>query len=113
MNIVEYQAYVDNGASFKYDKKLAIIGLMGEVGELSDVIKKEAIYDDMSKFVEKYGMSVDEKIADEIGDCLWQLVLVACKYDLNIEDVINKNVEKLNSRHKGFNKVNPNGGGER
>ena len=60
------------GASPKYTKELSLLGLMGEVGELADVVKKSNIYADMSKFEAKYGMSVEEKIADEAGDVLWQ-----------------------------------------
>lgn len=112
MNIKEYQEYVKNGASEKYTKELALLGLVGEVGEVADVIKKENIYEDMSKFVAKYGMSVEDKIKDECGDVLWQLVLVMSKYDVDIEDVINNNVEKLNKRH-GNQKVAKDGGGER
>ena len=112
MTIKEYQEYVKNGASDKYTKQLALLGLVGEVGEVADVIKKEAIYEDMSKFVEKYGMSVEDKIKDECGDVLWQLMLVMCKYDLNVEDIINYNVEKLNKRH-GNQKVAKDGGGQR
>lgn len=112
MNIKEYQEYVRNGASDKYTKELALLGLVGEVGELADVVKKEAIYEDMSKFEAKYGMPVDKKIIDEAGDCLWQLMLVLCKYRANVEDVINENVRKLNSRH-GNQKIAKDGGGER
>lgn len=112
MNINDYQKYVKNGASNKYDKQLSIIGLVGEVGELADVVKKEAIYEDMSKFIEKYGMSIDEKIIDETGDCLWQFVNILNQYDISIDTVINKNVEKLNKRH-GNEKVAKDGGGVR
>ena len=112
MTIKEYQEYVRNGASDKYTKELALLGLIGEVGEAADVVKKEAIYEDMSKFIEKYGMSVEDKIIDECGDVLWQLMLVLCKYNVSVEDVINKNVEKLNKRH-GNQKVAKDGGGER
>lgn len=112
MTIQEYQEYVRNGASDKYTKQLALLGLVGEVGEVADVIKKETIYEDMSKFIEKYGMSVEDKIIDECGDVLWQLMLVMCKYEVNVEDVINKNVEKLNKRH-GNQKIAKDGGGER
>lgn len=112
MTIQEYQEYVRNGASDKYTKQLALLGLVGEVGEVADVIKKETIYEDMSKFIEKYGMSVEDKIIDECGDVLWQLILVMCKYEVNVEDVINKNVEKLNKRH-GNQKIAKDGGGER
>lgn len=41
MTIQEYQQYVKEGASPKYTKEIALLGLMGEVGELSDVVKKE------------------------------------------------------------------------
>lgn len=103
MNIKEYQEYVREGASPAYTKELAMLGLVGEVGEVADVIKKEAIYEDMSKFVEKYGMSVEEKIKSELGDVLWQLTNLINCYKITIEEVIDHNVEKLNKRHNGIN----------
>lgn len=109
MNSKAYQAFVRQGASAKYDKKLAIIGLIGEVGELADVVKKEAIYNDMSKFEEKYGMSVRDKAIEEIGDVLWQVTLVMCKYNVSISEVMSSNYEKLIKRHNG-NKVSNDGG---
>ena len=112
MNINDYQEYVKNGSSEKYTKQLSIIGLIGEVGELADVVKKEVIYEDMSKFIEKYGMSIDEKIIDEAGDCLWQFINILNQYNIPIDTVINKNVEKLNERH-GNKKVAKDGGGVR
>ena len=112
MNIKEYQEYVKKGASDKYDKKLAIIGLVGEVGEVADVVKKEAIYEDMSKFEKKYGMTVEEKIIDECGDVSWQLMCLLNQYNISFEEVINKNVDKLNKRH-GNQKIASDGGGER
>lgn len=112
MTIKEYQEYVRNGASDKYTKELALIGLVGEVGEVADVVKKEAIYEDMSKFIEKYGMSVEDKIIDECGDAIWQIMCLLNQYNVNFETVIEKNVEKLNKRH-GNQKVAKDGGGER
>ena len=109
MNIKEYQKYVVDNANPKYDKMLAVIGLMGEVGEVSDVIKKEQIYDDMSLFEKKYAMTVQEKIKDELGDVFWQYMLLVSKYNLTLDEIIEYNVQKLNNRHKGF-KTNPNGG---
>ena len=112
MDIKEYQNYVKEGASDKYDSLLSLAGLMGEVGEVADVIKKESIYEDMSKFIEKYGMSVKEKIIDEMGDVFWQYINLLNQYQVSIEDVINSNVEKLNKRHGG-NKIAKDGGGVR
>lgn len=112
MTIKEYQEYVRNGASDKYTKELALIGLVGEVGEVADVVKKEAIYEDMSKFIEKYGMSVEDKIIDETGDAIWQIMCLLNQYNVDFETVIEKNVEKLNKRH-GNQKVAKDGGGVR
>lgn len=173
MDIKEYQEYVRAGASPAYDQHLALLGLVGEIGELCeagnstysvagsclnlesyigqlcDVIKKVHIYSDMSKFEKKYGMTAEEKIKmlatqakealgnielatdlsasiseecspemkeevkSECGDCLWQLALVLCKYDLTFDEVINYNVEKLNARHGGAGKTAADGGGVR
>lgn len=112
MEIKEYVEYIKKGSSNKYTKELAMLGLVGEVGELCDVVKKESIYEDMSKFEDKYGMSVKEKIKDEIGDSLWQMINLMNQYNLDIQDVIDHNVSKLNKRH-GNQKVAKDGGGER
>ena len=111
MNSKEYQNFVKESASPKYDKQLSIIGLMGEVGELADVVKKEVIYDDMSQFIEKYGMSVKAKIIDEAGDVLWQFVNVLNMYGVELEDLFDANYIKLMSRHNG--KGTANNGGKR
>lgn len=109
MNNEEYESFVKVSASSKYDKKLAIIGLVGEVGELADVIKKEEIYDDMSQFELKYGMSVKDKIIDEAGDVLWQFINVINRYDVSLSEVMEKNYFKLISRHNG-ERTSKNGG---
>lgn len=109
MNIKEYQKFVKEGSSSKYTKQLALIGLVGEVGELADVIKKESIYEDMSKFEEKYQMSVNDKIIDEAGDVFWQFINLIQQYDVSLEQIIYNNVNKLINRHNG-NKVSCDGG---
>lgn len=112
MNKETYQKFVRESASPKYDNKLAIIGLVGEVGELADVVKKETIYEDMSKFEAKYGMSVKDKIIDEAGDVFWQLVCLLNMYNVSLEEVMNNNYDKLIKRHGGI-KTAKDGGGER
>lgn len=100
MNNKEYQKFVEEGAHPSYDDKLAIVGLVGEVGELADVVKKKCIYEDMSRFERKFGMTIEEKIKDEAGDVLWQYVLVLCRFGISIDDVMEYNVRKLRARHK-------------
>ena len=97
MKFSEYQNYVKDGASEKYkDIKFAALALVGEVGEVCDVIKKATIYtdgDDQACFV--------AKIKDELGDVLWQWTALASVFDLSVEEIIDYNVEKLNKRHGG------------
>lgn len=109
MTISEYQKYVEEGANPVYDQSLALLGLVGEVGELCeagtvtagpaadflalegqigklcDVIKKVHIYSDMSKFEAKYGMTAAEKVAELAGNIREQLAkieAIAVKGDL-------------------------------
>lgn len=113
MTIQEYETYVQNSMSPKYDDKLAMLGLLGEVGEVADVLKKNIIYADMSKFEAKYGMSVKDKVKDEMGDILYQYCVLAAQFQLTIDDIIEYNVEKLNARHGGAGKTAVDGGGVR
>lgn len=89
-----------------------MLGLVGEVGELADCVKKNFIYPE-SKLLEKYPNGITEKVMDEAGDCLWQYMLVLCKYGLTVDEVIAYNVDKLNRRHGGAGKTAADGGGVR
>lgn len=88
-----YQEFVKKCASPAYTKELAALGLAGEVGELCDVIKKSAIYPAM--------ISSKSAIIDEAGDVLWQLVNLLNQYGIKLEEIMDYNVYKLTSRHKG------------
>lgn len=97
MEIKEYQEYVRQGASDKYkDLKFAGLALVGEVGEVCDVIKKASIYTDEQKYTD-----CREKLIEEIGDFIWQTFALLNSLNLTFEEVIEYNVSKLNNRHKG------------
>lgn len=113
MTAREYQKYVRESMSSAYDNKLAAVALVEEVGECLGVIKKQSIYSDMSKFVTKYGMPVEEKIKDEMGDILYQYFVLAAQYGLDIQDIMEYNVNKLNERHGGAGRTAADGGGRR
>lgn len=97
MEFKSYQDYVKQGQSAKYDDfKFAALALVGEVGEVCDVIKKASIYtdgDDQACFV--------ARIKDELGDVLWQWTALANAFDLDVSEIIDYNVDKLNKRHGG------------
>ena len=87
-------------ASAKLDRPLgdqlinAALGLAGEAGEISDLVKKEFFH----------GHDCDApKLKEELGDLLWYVAL-AC-YALNCEmgDLMEANIAKLKRRYpEGF-----------
>lgn len=96
MKVRDYQKYVNDGMSKNYDLRLACLGLVGEVGEVCDVIKKDGIYPD--RFDDE---TLQDKVIDELGDVLWQAFAIANVLKIPMEHVLQLNVEKLNARHGG------------
>lgn len=96
MDFKEYQQYVKDGASEKYnDISFAALALVGEVGEVCDVVKKNQIY------TENHSGDLNHKLIDELGDVLWQWTACVNAIGVKVEDVIEFNVRKLNIRHGG------------
>jgi NTP pyrophosphatase (non-canonical NTP hydrolase) len=96
MNFKEYQKksrktaiYPNADNNFIYPT----LGLAGEAGEVAEKIKK-VIRD-------KNGVIDDEKkkeIEKELGDVLWYVSQLASELGLSLEEVADKNIEKLYSR---------------
>lgn len=72
-----------------------VLGLSGEAGEVSDKVKK-IIRDKNGE------ISAEEKegIVKELGDVMWYLAGIARYLDVSLEEVAEKNIEKLQSRKK-------------
>jgi NTP pyrophosphatase (non-canonical NTP hydrolase) len=70
-----------------------ILGLVGEVGEVVEHIKKSR----------RPGNRVREinpvEFAHELGDVLWYLTRVASEYDLDMSVIADMNITKLRKRH--------------
>lgn len=95
MEAKEYQEYVKQGASDKYqDLKFAALALVGEIGEVCDVIKKAGIYTEQN-------IDIKTKIKDEASDVAWQFFALLNSADLTFDEVTDYNVQKLNARHGG------------
>ena len=70
-----------------------IIGLAGEVGELSEKCKK-ILRDDCGEVTSvKLG-----EITKEVGDVLWYVAALCTEFGLDMGEVANSNLEKLRSR---------------
>ena len=100
MTINEYQEAAlrtANMGAYKNDTDMllnGILGLTGESGECSDMIKKH-LYQ---------GHSIDrEHLVKELGDIAWYLAVSAKALGYDLESVLQMNVDKLKKRYpEGF-----------
>lgn len=74
------------------------MGLCGEAGEVIDLIKKE-------KF---HGHELDKnELIKELGDVAWYLAQAATALDIDLEDILQVNLNKLALRYpNGFSEKN-------
>ena len=98
MTINEYQALSMRTLNPELSKKDVLIngvmGLCGESGEAIDIVKKHL----------HQGHELDrEKLIKELGDIAWYLAETAAALDVSLEEVLERNIEKLRSRYpEGF-----------
>ena len=98
MTINEYQKLAMTTLNPDLDKKDVLIngvmGLCGESGEVIDIVKKHLAQ----------GHELDkEKIVKELGDVAWYMAEIATVLDVELEDVLLQNIEKLKKRYpEGF-----------
>ena len=71
-----------------------VFGLVGEVGEVVDLLKKFFFH----------GHEVDsERLKSELGDILWYVSAVASLFNLDLQEIAQGNIEKLEKRYpEGF-----------
>ena len=98
MNLKEYQIKsmrtLNNELSHEQLISNMIMGIVGETGEVVDIVKK-AFYQ---------GHELDMKhIEEETGDVMFYIVNLCNLLNLNLEEVIEKNYNKLLKRYpEGF-----------
>lgn len=98
MDFNEYQLKARETAIYpNIDKnwQYTIIGLQGEIGELSNKCKK-ILRDDNQKITE----IKREEIKSEVGDIIWYLAMTCCEFGLNFDDVAKENLIKLAKRRQ-------------
>ena len=66
------------------------LGVSTEAGELLDAIKKHVYY----------GKELDTtNLFEEMGDLFWYMAILADELGFNFEDIMKKNIEKLQARY--------------
>ena len=98
MTLDEYQELAARtlGRDRTHEQQLAnaALGLTGEAGEVAEVIKKHLFH----------STPLDQDaLAKELGDCLWYIGAFATVLGLSMNDIAQRNIEKLRKRYpEGF-----------
>lgn len=90
MTIKEYQAFATLGHKPGNGLVVHSLGIIGEVGEVIDIIKKSMRDEEPVDF---------EHLKEELGDVLWYICNLATDNHIDMEDVINANVAKIKRRY--------------
>ena len=95
MNFVEYQEKIKITAQYpdKVNVLYPTLGLCGEAGEVAEKVKK--VFRDNNGYFTKEKI---EEIKGEIGDVLWYVQALCNDLGINMQEVAEKNVQKLLSR---------------
>jgi len=81
---------VDTSQTLSKSEIIPLLGLVGEAGNLLSEYKKKL------RDSENYS-GFKEQIKEELGDVLWYISNIATKFKLNLEDIANENLKKVNN----------------
>ena len=73
-----------------WNEQQLMAGFVGDVGDLSKIIMAKHGLRDME--------NVDQKLAHELSDCLWSVLVLANKYKIDIGEAFNKTMNELEDR---------------
>lgn len=73
-----------------WNEQQIMAGFVGDVGDLSEII--------MAKHGLRAMEDVDAKLAHELSDCLWSILVIANKYDIDLSSEFLKTMKQLDKR---------------
>lgn len=73
-----------------WNEQQLMAGFVGDVGDLSKIIMAKHGLRDMD--------DVDAKLAHELSDCLWSVLVLASKYNINLSEEFAKTMDLLDKR---------------
>jgi NTP pyrophosphatase (non-canonical NTP hydrolase) len=87
----EYHEFVDS-TSAQRGLEWAALGLAAEAGEVAGAIEKH-----LRKGSDDFD-GLQQKVMDELGDVLWFAAEVCNELNLNLDEVLEHNIDKLRKR---------------
>lgn len=73
-----------------WNEQQLMAGFVGDVGDLSKIIMAKHGLRDMD--------DVDQKLAHELSDCLWSILVLASKYDIDLTKEFQRTMAELDAR---------------
>ena len=86
----KYDQLNETQRGVRWNEQQLMAGFVGDVGDLSKIV--------MAKHGLRAMDDVDTKLAHELSDCLWSVLVLASKYDINIADEFMKTMDGLDER---------------
>ena len=88
----DYQRAAASTAIYKQEHAVIYpaLGLAAEAGEVANKVKK----------ILRDGNFDRKAIADEVGDCLWYIAALCRDLNIDMQDIANKNINKLKDRQE-------------
>src|SRR3990167_3757666 len=74
----------------EWNEQQLMAGFVGDVGDLSKII--------MAKHGLREMDNIDEKLAHELSDCLWSVLVLASKYNIDLATEFTKTMDQLETR---------------
>ena len=100
MDVDDYQAQASSTIQFDAEssesRNISLFGLAGEVGELATEYKKKLRDGDGYKIFR-------EKIIEELGDIVWYVSTLASLEDIELSEVLERNLQKTEDRWNDSN----------
>ncbi|MDB5163389.1 MAG: hypothetical protein JWS12_6 [Candidatus Saccharibacteria bacterium] len=86
----KYDALNQQKYGGKWDAPELMAGFVGDVGDLSKII--------MAKSGRRGMEDIDKKLTHELSDCLWSVINIASKYNIDLEAEFMKTMDELDER---------------
>ncbi len=86
----KYDKLNQNKRGIVWNEQQLMAGFVGDVGDLSKII--------MAKHGLRALENVDEKLAHELSDCLWSILVLASKYDVDLSKEFLKTMDELDRK---------------
>lgn len=86
----KYDQLNETQRGVRWNEQQLMAGFVGDVGDLSKII--------MAKHGLRAMDDVDAKLAHELSDCLWSVLVLASKYKIDIADEFMKTMDGLDER---------------